>query len=375
MVNKKSLIAIFVIIAICSFLYGVSVGIYKLPPYVILNDIHDRLNNSESNNDEFPIINQNVSSLIRINTENDIVVARTNLIQYIWKQNNFPSDKFPTSVISDIDDVRYSDMQNLLQIEKITTVMDHGVDSTAYLFLAKNSNNKLVIYHQGHDGDFVLGKKSIQFFLDNGYSVLALSMPLTGMNTQPVVSLPNFGTLKLTTHDDLRFLDSEQFSSIKYFVEPIAVSLNYLDDNYDFESYYMTGISGGGWTTAFYASIDTRITKSYPVAGTAPMHLRFNNPQNIGDYEQMLPELYSVANYLDQYIMASYGNGREQMQIFNKNDPCCFSGTGFTTYDDEIKNRLLTLGQGKFSVFLDEDNLQHSISDKSLEMILKNMQN
>jgi len=374
MVSTKSLIGLFVITIILSFSYGVSVYLYKLPPYQILNEIYDNVNSISNSDYQLPI-NENVTSLVHINSEDDVLDKRASLIQYVWKQNDFPYDKLPSNVENDVEDSRYSDMHNLLHIEKITIVMDYGVDSKAYLFLAKNTNNNLIIYHQGHDGDFVLGKKSIQYFLDNGYSVLAFSMPLIGMNSQPVVFLPNFGHLKLVTHDDLRFLESERFSPIKYFVEPIAVSLNHVDRNYNFKSYYMTGISGGGWTTAFYASIDPRIAKSYPVAGTAPMYLRFNNSNNVGDYEQMLPSLYDTANYLDQYIMASYGTGREQMQIFNKNDPCCFSGTGFTTYEDVIKERLSNLGQGKFSVFLDEDNKEHSISEKSLKEILHNMQN
>lgn len=371
--QKKIIFTLFTSAIILSFSYGLGVGLYKFPPYSILNDISDKLNPSDQNNNPLPI-NENVTALVSINSENDIINERASLIEYIWKQNGFPYDKLPSDV-SVVEDNRYSDMQNLLQINKITTKMDYGVDSIAYLFLAKNSNNKIIIYHQGHDGDFILGKKSIQFFLNNDYSVLAFSMPLTGMNSQPIINLPNFGNLKLTTHDNLQFLESEQFSPIKYFVEPIAVSLNYLDKNYGFDSYYVVGISGGGWTTAFYSSIDPRITKSYPVAGTAPMYLRFNNPKNIGDYEQMLPGLYNTTNYLDQYIMASYGVGREQLQIFNKNDPCCFSGTGFITYEEVIKERLSHLGQGKFSIFLDEDNKEHSISEKSLRAIIQNMQN
>jgi hypothetical protein len=230
-----------------------------------------------------------------------------------------------------------------------------------------------VIYHQGHDGDFIIGKESIQYFLSNNYSVLAFSMPLVGLNNQPTVDLPGQGKIKLQTHDDLRFLETNQFTPIKYFVHPIVTSLNYVDKHHHFDSYYMVGISGGGWTTAFYSALDTRISKNYPVAGTAPLYLRFNNLKNMGDYEQMNLNVYKIVEYLDQYIMASYGKNREQLQIFNKFDPCCFSGTGYTTYEQAIKDRVLSLGQGNFSVFLDEDNNQHSISDKSLEVILINM--
>ena len=57
-------------------------------------------------------------------------------------------------------------------------------------------------------------------------------------------------------------------------MEPITVSLNYLDEEYDFSSYYMIGISGGGWTTVIYSAIDDRISNSFSVAGSYPLFLR-----------------------------------------------------------------------------------------------------
>ena len=373
--QKKLLIGLFVIVIIFSFSYGVAVGSFKFQPYGIFNSVYDQFvtNNHEDQNNIISLYSKvNVTSLIHIHSQTDVLDKRVQLIQYIWKQNNFPYDKMPSNIENNIKDERYSDLQNLTRINKITTSMDYGVKSYSYLFLADRSNNKLIIYHQGHDGDFVLGKNIIQSFLEKGYSVLAFSMPLTGMNNQPIVDL-SFGKLKLTTHDDLRFIESDTLSPIKFFVEPIAVSLNYVDKEFHFDSYYMTGISGGGWTTVLYSALDTRIEKSYPVAGSVPLYLRFNNPKNMGDYEQMLPELYKIADYLDLYIMASYGENREQIQIFNKYDPCCFSGTGYITYENEIKKSISDLG--KFKVFLDVNNKKHSISEESLAMILKNIEN
>ena len=61
-------------------------------------------------------------------------------------------------------------------------------------------------------------------------------------------------------------------------------------------------------------------------------------------------------------------------KIFNKYDPCCFSGLGFKTYESEIKNTVSSLGKGTFDIFLDETNNKHSISDESLGVILKDME-
>ena len=72
--------------------------------------------------------------------------------------------------------------------------------------------------------------------------------------------------------------------------------------------------------------------------------------------------------------MSSYGPNREFVQIFNKFDPCCFSGTLFENYQDEIQNKLSELNFGKFDVILDDTHSEHKISEKSLELILKKIQ-
>ena len=109
------------------------------------------------------------------------------------------------------------------------------------------------------------------------------------------------------------------------------------------------------------------------------MHLRqdrdrFNSaqrPADWGDYEQTIPELYSVANYLDLYILGSFGEQRRQLQILNKYDPCCFSGESFRSYEATVNQHMQTLGSGHFAVFLDTTNRQHSISPAAFEVILK----
>ena len=246
--------------------------------------------------------------------------------------------------------------------------MEYGINSIAYLFLPENSNGKIIIYHQGHDGDFIIGKENINFFLNKNYAVLAFSMPLLGMNDQPIIDLERFGKIKFTSHNQFEFLESSEFSPVKFFVEPIGVSLNYLDENFNFDSYYMVGISGGGWTTVLFSAIDDRITQSYSVAGSVPMFMR-SDSKNIGDYEQRVPELYRIANYLELYILSSFGDERIHVQIFNKYDPCCFSGEMYTTYYDEIKNRMNQLGKGEFEIFLDDTHYEHKISQHALEII------
>jgi len=376
LLNKKLFVIFSLILIFTSFSFGVTVGVFKIPPYLILDMIFDTLmGKNEDTITKLSNPNFNPSSIINIQNENDIIEKRQELIFYIFKNFDDFNTKIPTNIEQNFIDQNFIDLKNLKSIDKFFIEMEFGVTSNAYLFLPKTETKNLVVYHQGHSGDFYNGKDTIEFFLENNYAVLAFSMPLIGQNSNPIIELENFGNFTLNYHDDLIFLESENFSPLKFFIEPISSSLNYLDENYSFDHYHMIGISGGGWTTGIYSALDPRIEKSFLVAGTAPMFLRFNNPDNFGDYEQITPIFYRIANYLEQYVMSSAGNNREQLQIFNKNDPCCFSGNDFLLYENDVQNVLSSLGRGQFTIYIDENNLKHSISDDALNLIIKKLKN
>ena len=355
----------------CSiFLSGIAVGYYEVFPFDLIQSIKYSLqNNSEEGKNNISIYEDDIDSLIKINSKNDIFDKRKNLINFIWK-NSIPYSS-SISIDKNIKDDRYQNLSNLKSIDKLNIEMEYNVNSIVYLFLPENSNNELVIYHQGHAGDFILGKDSIELLINEGYSVLALSMPLLGMNNQPTIDLNDFGKLKFTSHKQLNFLESSNFSPIKFFVEPIGVSLNYLDNNFDFNSYHMLGISGGGWTTVLFSAIDDRTSQNYSVAGSFPMFMR-SDSKNIGDYEQIIPELYTIANYLELYILSSFGPERKLILVYNEFDPCCFSGNTYEQlpFSGIIKNKITNIGEGKFDVIIDRDQNQHIISNKILSEII-----
>ena len=127
-----------------------------------------------------------------------------------------------------------------------------------------------------------------------------------------------------------------------------------------------------------YAALDPRISRSYPVAGSLPLHLRSNvglmntaqRSADWGDYEQTVPELYTITNYLELYVLGSYGPHRKQLQILNKHDPCCFAGDAYKTYEDSVNHRVSLLGAGNFAVYHDTHQKQHEISDQALNAML-----
>jgi hypothetical protein len=368
--NKKKtilIILLFLIIGGIFFSYGFLSYHYKIIPYNFISKIHTTL--IQYTTEEPPI--QSVNELITIDNEKDILNKRNELIKYIWKNEEIPNFKMP-EIIKNVSDERYSSLQNLKQIDKLTIEMEHKISSIMYHFQSSNPNNKLIIYHQGHRGDFIQGKEVIQEFLDNGYDVIAISMPLLGLNNQPEIELERFGKVKLTKHDHFKFIDNNNFSSIKFFIEPVIVALNYAEES-GVDDIYMTGISGGGWTTVLSAAIDERISKSYPVAGSYPIYIRFSHDRDWGDYEQIEPNLYRIANYLELYIMASYGEKRKHTQILNLYDSCCFAGEGYLTYKDIIYQKIENLEKGNFEIFIDQSHSEHKISKKVLKFIMNDL--
>ena len=366
-----SLIALIAII----FIFGLSVGVYKIFPYGILDSSLDIIKEDTSvKNNQF-IMQADLDSLIEIDDRSDIDQKRNDLIEFFWNVDSLhrlQSADQSLEVESDISDFRYNNFQNLKQIDKLTIEMEYGINSVSYLLLPEESNEKLILYHHGHDGDFLLGKDTIQFFLERNFTVLAMTMPLVGMNNQPTVEIDGIGEMKLVSHDQLRFLEKNSFNPMKLFIHPIQVSLNFLEKEYDFKRYSIIGLSGGGWTGIVYSAIDDRISDSFSVASSMPFYLRVDE-RDIGDYEQTNFDLYKISNYLELYVLAAYGDDRKHIQIFNKDDPCCYSGNGYESYEFFIKDKLVKLGKGSFQILIDDTHNEHKISDTMLEYIRTNI--
>jgi len=372
---NKYLLTFLVISFVSIFFFGTYVGLYKIFPYEFLDSSKDVLFGQKTIEKNQFAEQSSIDSLIRIYDKSDIDKKRNFLTEFFWDVGSLQRVKDKSQlpeVESGISDSNYKDFQNLKRIDRLTVEMEYGINSVSYLFLPEQSNEKLILYHQGHGGDFLLGKDTIQFFLDRNFSVFAMSMPLLGMNNQPVVEIDGLGKIKLNSHNQLRLLEANNFNPMKLFLDPIQINLNFLDKEYNFKQYSMIGLSGGGWTTVVYSAIDERISNSFSVAGSMPFYLRVDD-RDMGDYEQRNIELYQNVNYLELYVLSAYGDGRKHVQIFNKNDPCCFSGNGYETYEFVIKDKILQLGKGDFQIFIDDTHNQHQISDHILKLVHENI--
>jgi len=377
-VRNRILIPSLIVLMGIIFIYGLSVGVYKIFPYEFLDSSLDVIKKEKAIEDNQFIIQTDLDSLIKIDDKSDIDQKRNDLTKFFWNVGSLQHSDNITfrpqlpEVESGISDSRYNNFQNLKRIDKLTVEMEYGINSVSYLFIPEKSNKKLILYHHGHDGDFLLGKDTIQFFLDRDFTVLAMTMPLVGMNNQPIVEIDGLGEMKLISHNQFKLLETNSFNPMKLFLDPIQTNLNFVEKEYNFKRYSIVGLSGGGWTAIVYSAVDDRISDIFSVAGSIPFYLKVNE-RDIGDYEQTNIDLYEITNYLELYVLSAYGDDRKHIQIFNKNDPCCYSGNGYETYEFFIKDVLLQLGKGNFQIFIDDTHSEHKISNTVLGYIVKNI--
>ena len=384
---KKNILLLLIIVLIIGFFYGVSVGHYQIFPFEILSDFNQMMKNESISSNSRPQIYQDLSqvnNLIQINSEEDIENKKIRLNDYIWISEDPPFNKVPIDYSIDIKDNLFSDIESLLQIDSFIVEMDYGMNSISYLFLPKISNDKLIIYHQGHSSSSLRGpdshsfeqdKRIIQSFLDKNYSVLIFSMPGHGMNNEPVVDIPHLGKITLNSHDHFKLIETKTFHPIKFFIEPVIITLNHIEKIIILNLSNMMGLSGGGWSTVIISALDDRIQKSYSIAGSFPIWMR-SDSSDFGDYEQTIPEFYQIANYEELYLMSGYGVGRELILFYNEFDPCCFSGNLYKQFPfkDIIIQKLEILEKGKFDVIIDPKQDKHIVSDFTLNKIFSSLE-
>ena len=191
-------------------------------------------------------------------------------------------------------------------------------------------------------------------------------MPIYNPWESPVVDLPGVGKVNLASHDDLfHYADRP----LRFFLEPIVVALNYMEDHSSYPHVYMTGLSGGGWTTTVFAALDPRIERSFPVAGSVPIYLRIGN-EGLTDSEQVDPGFYSIANYEELYTMGAFGENRLQYQILNRVDSCCFYGNRFTNWIYKVRATVAQMGEGEYRFYSEYNPDVHAFSSEGLSIIL-----
>ena len=319
---------------------------------------------------------------IHIDTPAQADAVRQSVIDFFWSSGEVPTSTLPTSVTavysgagslpSQLGGVSASLVESVEQLNMSTD----DLATHAYLIHPETpaAERKLAIVHQGHQANLLGGlDTTTNYFLQIGYDVLAMNMPLLGWNPDRTVTLPDGTSLTTGSHSTLmNSFGVQNDNGFRFFVDPVVTGINYfVNQQPDYTDVFMTGLSGGGWTTAVVPAVDTRINLSVPVAGSTPLYIRDIQPSSVGDLEQTWAGLYvDRASWLDLYILAGYGEGREQIQVNNQFDSCCFSGINYTTYEDNVANAVDSLGEGKWSFALDTTHTSHLISEWTLTQVI-----
>ena len=280
---------------------------------------------------------------------------RKQIIDYIWGSAGLPTAKPAASVVDG-------------QTETLTIKMEAGQENATRHIRPKQKTDKLIILQHGHSCSFEDGAgldHATEAFLKAGYAVLQANMP----HMRP-------GDCQTVPHGALFDLKLTGGSALKFFLEPVIVSLNALKPKY--KEIHMVGLSGGGWTTTLLAAVEPAIRASFPVAGSIPLYLRTG--ASVGDKEQYLDEFYQLAGYQDLYFLGAHGKGRKQIQILNRKDNCCFGEAQHKGNDYEPAMRVYerrvqqALGaSGSFRLVIDDDAPKHMISPQAVELMLKEL--
>jgi hypothetical protein len=244
------------------------------------------------------------------------------------------------------------------------------VEGLADHFIPSASTNKLAIINPGHICEYRASpnqdSQAVIDLLNAGYAVLATYMPLI---------TPRQCT---GAHDSLFSLTGNLrpaggLHPISYFLDPVRRSLNHALANFGYSKVLMSGLSGGGWTTTLYSALDTRITTSVAIAGGLPFYMRPQSDAEQEDYVQGGNDFFNFAaggvtyktGYKDLYVLGAYGAGRKQVQVFNRNDDCCFGQNQFKgapsqwdssvrNFEQEVRNQIQALGAGSFRAEINE---------------------
>ena len=324
---------------------------------------------------------------VHISNPTQADTIRKGVIDFFWPNNGLPKGKLPDATV--VYDGRGSIPKELnaisarlvARVEKLDVHVDFDYHHYSFLIHPANpsQSKRLVILHQGHQGGLSDGIDTLaERLLQRGFTVLLMQMPLTGWNTDDTFKTPEgnitvHGERASAAHNDLvERLEGKAGSSLRFFIEPVIVNINYFIDRHrDDRDICMIGLSGGGWTTHSASAIDPRIELSVPVAGSFPLFLRPYYPGSEGDLEQYLPALYKeLASYLDLYVLGGYGAGRQQIQVLNQYDSCCFYGIGYTLYEKLAGDATSSLKMGNWRCVLDTSAHKHQISDWAIQKVI-----
>jgi dienelactone hydrolase len=324
----------------------------------------------------------NPADLITIHSPEDAKRVRAALIAAVFGPQGLPTTKAPAKVEKNLvldenlvgpKDAGpfYAKIDNLAGVDRIFVEIDGDYFAKILHFRPKKGNERLVLFQNGFGGTGTFNdrKERIEELVNEGYAVMALNLPGLGENEIKKRYLPHYGWYAM---DPWRLLDLVDYP-MRYWFTPVVVALNYGLGRMGYKSADMIGFSMGGWLTMVAAALDTRIRRSYPVAGGYPLYLRSGNEAKESPRPHYYAPMIRAANYLEMFVLATVGTPRRQLQVFNRFDRCCYSNSKGKLYEKAVKDAARLAGGGRFDVLIDETTARHKISDFAMQTIFNDM--
>lgn len=338
-----------------------------------MGDRRIRIEDTRSSDPRFTALREeeldtDAASLISLRTPADVEARRQAVIRLVWGKLGFSTNRMPALVEIGIKDWRFKREPSVSSVDQLTVQMTAGIDSKILFFHPPKAHHGLVIFHGGHEQDFASSWAVILTFLQKGCPVMAINMPLVPPNSQPKVAVPNFGVIRLTSHDQLAMFDDP----LHYFVEPMLQAVNYAV-SLGIRDIATIGFSGGAWTVTLYSAVDPRVTRTYPVAGGVPLYLSEGSDAAWSHLESSYMPLCKLASILDLQVMGASGENRRELQVLNQFDNAGLQGIGSRTYLPEVQSAVKSIGPGFFDVWLDRTHFGHLVSDKAIEVIVRDL--
>ena len=204
------------------------------------------------------------------------------------------------------------------QIKKLRFEAVPGLWVPALLYEPAKLDGKapVMLNVNGHDGK---GKaadyKQIRCINQAKRGILALNLEWFGMGQ---LRSPGFSHSKLNQLD----LCGTSGVATHFLAMKRAVDILLAHPNADATRVGVAGLSGGGWQTIFFSSLEPRVTLANPVAGYSSYLTRIHHYSDLGDSEQTPVDLAATADYAHLTAMLA---PRVALLTFNEKDNCCFA--------------------------------------------------
>ncbi|MCZ2340708.1 MAG: hypothetical protein LC104_02795 [Bacteroidales bacterium] len=203
------------------------------------------------------------------------------------------------------------------KIKKLRYEAVPGLFIPALLYEPENLKGRVpaILNVNGHDGVGKAAKyKQIRCINLAKRGMLALNVEWVGMGQ---LRGPGFSHASLNQLD----LCGTAGIAVHFLAQQRGLDVLLAHPNADPKRTAVTGVSGGGWQSIFFSSLDPRVTLSNPVAGYSSFFTRSRHPKDLGDSEQTPSDLATVADYAHLTAMMA---PRPTLLTFNAADQCCF---------------------------------------------------